>query len=84
MVIITITDDTALLKADLLQSNGRFSSPRMVIAAYHTPPVCRCTFNLSSLNAGNQCQGDLADPFAIDWIPPENVLKKGYIQKEIQ
>ena len=35
----------------------------MVIASYHTPPVRRCTFNLS-------------DPFAVDWIPPENVLNK--------
>ena len=33
--------DAALLKAGLLQSNGRFSSPRMVITSYHTPPVCR-------------------------------------------
>ena len=55
--------DVAFLKAGLLQSNGSFFSPRMVIASYHTPPVRRCTFNLS-------------DPFAVDWIPPENVLNK--------
>ena len=65
--------DTALLKADLLQIYGRFCSPRMVIASYHTPPVRRCTFSLSSLNVGN-CV--LADPFAVDWIPPEKVLNE--------
>lgn len=63
---------------------GFLALEMMVIASYHTPPVRKCTFNLSSLNAGNQCQEDLVDHFAIDWIPPENVLKKGYIQKEIQ
>ena len=37
----------SVLSANL--SNGRFSSPRVVIAAYHTPPVRRGTFHLSSL-----------------------------------
>jgi len=64
--------DAALLKADLLQSSGRFSSPRMAIASYCTPPVRRCdSFTLLPLNISN-CL--LTDPFAVDWIPPESVV----------
>ncbi len=71
-VPLVTTTDAALLRSDLLQSSGRFCSPRMAIASYHTPPVRRCTtFSLFPLNAGN---GSLADPFAVNWLPPERVI----------
>ena len=64
--------DAVLLKPNLLQSSGRFSSPRMAIDLFDTPPVHRCSkFTLVSLNAS---KGNLADPFPVEWILPERVL----------
>ena len=65
---------TSRLQADLLKSTGRFSSPRMAIASYPTPPVQICnTFRLFLLNGSNIA---FADPFAVDWLPAERVLNR--------
>ena len=69
----SVTDTNASrLQEDLLKSNGRFSSPRMAITSYPTPPVQICnTFRLLLRNGSNIA---FADPFAVDWLPPESVL----------